>query len=69
MVWRKCTVCNGYGHLIMMKTRVNISTALEHKRPLLNDENDICPFCKGKGEVCIRHNPFNPLGFFRKDKS
>jgi len=64
--WKKCTVCNGYGEVIINKTRTSILKNGESV-PLIDDENQKCPNCKGKGQVYTKTYSLNPWHLFRKD--
>jgi hypothetical protein len=63
--WRKCPVCNGLGELTTMKSRIQIlKKALWENlelKPILPDENNECPICKGKGQLYAKTLSFNPF--------
>jgi len=65
LTWRKCLVCDGTGHITLMQTRVKM---IDNVHPMLPDETEKCPICKGTGQIYTKIAPPKPWGFFRKDK-
>lgn len=65
--WKKCPVCNGFGEVTVMKSRVHILKE-DKKEPLLKDEDIKCSFCQGKGNIYVKQAPFNPWNLFRKNE-
>ena len=57
--WKTCPICDGYGELIIMKSRTVIIKDNE-QQPLLKDELQKCYNCKGTGQVYTKIMPLNP---------
>jgi len=57
-------MCNGFGELTIMKTRTHVIKDKEQK-PLLDDNKDKCPYCKGRGNIYVKTVPYNPLNPFK----
>lgn len=68
LIWKKCPMCNGFGEITIMKSRVYRLKDKE-PNPLLKDNTEKCPNCNGKGNLYVKQNPFlNPFNPFRKDE-
>jgi DnaJ-class molecular chaperone len=50
IVWRKCFLCDGAGKLSILKSRLDF----------IEDKDENCPFCKGRGNIPIKKPAFKP---------
>ena len=53
--WKRCFLCKGDGKLSILRSRINIFKF--KTEPIIEDKDDKCPLCKGRGNIPVNNNP------------